>query len=159
MAPAPKALSSHELPSITDLGRILGAITRRENQIDLVKVGRAKPANQQERRNFAVEDRLTMTADRLLFAQMDALRKIISTMPAKSLSDAVVQIYVAGFMVSTLATHDCEKDEREKITDDIERIMISVVGVLATAAGLDLVEFAFDELADLHEGRFPELSA
>ena len=147
------------LPSITELGRIHGAITRREATIDLVSHGRGEPKNEQQRRDWAVQDRLLMTADRLLFDQMESLRKLISTMPAKSLSDAAVQINVAGLMIMKLTTNDCEKAERDELSDDIERIMISVIGVLAEAAGLDMVEYAFDELATLHDGRFPLVPA
>lgn len=70
------------LPSITEVGRIHGAITRREATIDLVSHGRGEPKNEEQRRDWAVQDRLLMTADRLLFDQMDALRKLIATMPA-----------------------------------------------------------------------------
>ena len=147
------------LPSITEVGRIHGAITRREATIDLVSHGRGEPKNEEQRRDWAVQDRLLMTADRLLFDQMDALRKLIATMPAKSLSDAVVQINVAGIMIMKLTTNDCDKDEQDELSDDIERIMISVIGVLAEAAGLDMVEYAFDELAILHDGRFPAVPA
>ena len=70
-----------------------------------------------------------------------------------------MQINVAGLMITKLTANDCDKDERDEISGDVERIMISVIGVLAEAAGLDMAEFAFDELATLHDGRFPEVPA
>ncbi len=143
------------LPSITELGRMLGVITQREAAIHFVNVGRGEHVNEEQRRDWASDDRRLMTADRLLFCRMDALRELISTLPAVTLSDCVVQINVAGHLIMKVTCNDLEKPELDELSDAVERIMISVLPVLAAAAGLDQVEFGLDEVANLHEGRFP----
>lgn len=146
------------LPSITELGLMLAVIAKREAGIDLVNVGRGKPANKEQRREWAIADRDQKTADRLLFTRLDALRELVSTLPAQTLTDCVVQINVASHMVMKITGNDLDKTELDQLSDAVERIMVSVLPVLAAAAGLDLVQFAFDEVADLHEARFPELA-
>jgi len=158
MAQTAKATSA-DLPSITELGRILGAITRRESAIDLVVVDRDPPRDEAERLEQSREDRRCHTVDKLLYRQMEALREIVTTMPAQSLPDCAVQISVASHLVSKLTNNDLEKAEIRDLADGIERILISVLPVLAVAAGLDLIEFAFDEVTALHEVKFPELAA
>lgn len=158
MARATK-VSSAELPSITELGRILGTTARREAAIDLIGSGQPLPANEEERRARASQQIRLNTADRLLFDQLDALRSLVGTMPAKTLSDCVVQINVAAHWIMRMTCNDLDPAEMNARCENLERIMVSVLPVLAAAAGLDLVQFAFDEVADLHEARFPELAA
>lgn len=158
MARPAKAISA-DLPSITDLGRILGAITRRESAIDLVAVGRASPCNEAERLEQQKDDRRRYTVDKLLYRQMEALREVITTIPARSLSDCAVQIAVASHFVAKLTNNQLAEAEVHELADAVERILISVLPVLAVAAGLDLIEFAFNEVTDLHEVKFPELAA
>ena len=87
-----------------------------------------------------------------------ALRDVVSTLPARDLADCAMQVNVAGHMIMRLTCNDLEKPELDELADAIERIMVSVLPVMAAAAGLDLAEFALDEVANLHEGRFPELA-
>ena len=146
-----------DLPSLTELGRTLGAITRRGSRIDLASCGRTAPRDEAERLEQQKDDRRCSTADKLLYRQMEALREIIGTMPAQSLSDCAVQISVASHLVFKLTNNQTEKAEIADLADAIERILISVLPVLAVAAGLDLIEFAFDETTGLHEAHFPEI--
>lgn len=157
MARTPKP-SPAVLPSITQLGLILGGIAQREAAIDLMPLGRGEPVGEDDRCARAVEQLRRNTADRLLFDQLGALRSLIGTMPAMTLSDCVVQINVASHWLFRLTCNDLEPPEVRDVCDNLERIMISVLPVIAAAAGLDLVEFALDEVAILHEARFPELS-
>ena len=159
MARAPKPRPETALPSITELGRMLAAVTRREAAIDLLPVGRGEPANEEERRARLRDELTNKTADSLLFRRLNALRDLISTLPAKDLADCVVQINVAGHMIMKITCNDLDKSELEELADAIERIMVSVLPVMAAAAGLGLVEYALDEVANLHEARFPELAA
>lgn len=147
------------LPSITELGRILGAIAQREAAIDLMPLGCGKPVDEEERRARAVEQLQRNTADRLLFDQLGSLRSLIGTMPAATLSDCVVQINVASHWIMRLTCCDIEPDEVKELSGNIERIMISVLPLMAATAGLDPVEYALDEVVILHEARFPELAA
>ena len=158
MARAPKPQPEAALPSITELGRMLGTIARREAAIDLLPVGRGEPKNEEERRERRSEELRLKTADALLFRRLDALRDVVATLPARDLADCVVQVNVAGHMIMKITCNDLEKPELDELADAIERIMVSVLPVMAAAAGLDLAEFALDEVANLHEGRFPELA-
>ena len=153
-----RAQSPGALPSITELGLMLAEIAKREASIDLITIGRGKPANEEQRQEWAMFDRDLRTADSLLFARLDALRGLVSTLPAQNLSDCVVQINVASHMVMKITGNDLDKPELDELSDAVERIMVSVLPVLAAAAGLDLVEFALDEVTNLHEARFPELA-
>lgn len=147
------------LPSITELGRMLGTTSRREASVNGLRDALGKPASEEERRERASKSLRLDTADQLLFHRIDGLRDLISTMPAETLSDCVVQINIAGHLIMKVTCNDLEKPELDQLSDAIERIMISVLPVLAAAAGLDLTEFAFDELTMLHEGRFPAEAA
>ncbi len=146
------------LPSITELGRMLGTTSRREASVNGLRDARGKPASEEQRREIASENMLLDTADRLLFRRIDALRDLVSTMPAETLSDCVVQINIAGHFVMKMTCNDLEKPELDHLSNAIERIMVSVLPVLAAAAQLDLAEFALDEITMLHEGRFPALA-
>ena len=159
MARAPKPPPEAALPSITELGRMLAMIARREAAIDLMPNGKGEPADEEERRARRHEELRRKTADMLLFRQLDALRDVIGTLPAKDLADCVVQINVAGHLIMKITCNDLEKPELDELADAIDRIMVSVLPVMAAAAGLDLVEYALDEVANLHEARFPELAA
>jgi len=157
MARATKVPSA-ELPSITQLGRVLGTTARREAAIDLIGSGQPPPADEEERRARASQQIRLNTADRLLFDRLNALRSLVGTMPAKTLSDCVVQINVAAHWIMRMTCNDLDPSEISEHCDNLERIIVSVLPVLAAAAGLDLVEFALDEVTDLHEARFPELA-
>ncbi len=131
MARAPKPQPEAALPSITELGRMLATIARREAAIDLMPVGRGEPADEEERRARVREELRQKTADILLFRRLDALRDVVSTLPAKSLSDCVVQINVAGYLIMKITCNDLEKPELDELADAIERIMVSVLPVMA----------------------------
>lgn len=157
MARVARVAATADLPSITELGRTLGAITRREAGIDLVTCGRPAPRDEAERLDRVQADRRRGTVDKLLYRQMEALREIIGTLPAQSLSDCAVQVGVASHIVSKLANNRIDSDEVNELADTVERILVSVMPVLAAAAGLDQIEFALNEVSDLHEARFPPL--
>ena len=159
MARAPKTRPHAALPSITELGRILGAIAQREAAIDLIPVGEGEPANEEERRERWSENLRQKTADILLFRRIDALREIISTLPAKDLADCVVQVNVASHLIMNVTCNELEKPEIDELAEAVERILVSVLPVMAAAAGLDLVEYSLDEVVMLREGRFPELAS
>ena len=147
------------LPSIIELGRMLGAVVRQEARVDELRDALGRPASEEERRERASKSLRLDTADRLLFHRIDGLRDLISTMPAETLSDCVVQINIACHLIMKVTCNDLEKPELDELSDAIERITISVLPVLAAASGLDLAEFALDEITNLHEGRFPAVAA
>ena len=159
MARASKTRPQAAIPSITELGRILGAIAQREAAIDLMPVGEGEPANEEERRERWSEEQRRTTADSLLFRRLDALREMISTLPAKDLADCVVQINVASHLIMKVTCNELKKPDIDELAEAVERIMVSVLPVMAAAAGLDLAEYSLDEVANLHEGRFPELAS
>lgn len=153
-----KVPPAHDLPPITELGRILGTIARREAAIDLVGSGQPSPANEEERRARASQQIRLNIADRLLFDRLTALRSVVGTLPAQTLSDCVVQINVAAHWIMRMTCNDLDPSDIKECSDNLERIVISVLPVMAAAAGMDLVEFALNEVTDLHEGRFSEMA-
>ena len=158
MARAQKPQPEAALPSITELGRMLATIAGRELAIDLFPVGQREPANEEERCAQSRDKVRKKTAYSLLFRRLDALRSVVSTLPAKDLADCVVQINVAGHMIMTISNNDMERPEIDELADAIERIMVSVLPVLAAAAGLDQVEYGLSEIVNMHEACFPQLA-
>lgn len=110
MARATKVPSA-ELPSITELRRMLGMTARREATIDLIGNGQLPPENEEERRARASQQIRLNIADRLLFSRLDALRSLVATMPAQTLSDCVVQINVTAHWIMRMTCCDLDPSD------------------------------------------------
>lgn len=158
-APKPKPQPEAALPSITELGRMLGTIERRQSALDVLPDDRGRPESDEERRAAISKDLEVKTAAGLLYRRADALRDLIAAVPAQDLADCVVQINVAAHLLSMASACLHEQPASEELIMTLKRIMISVLPVMAATAGLDVVEYALDEVISMHEGRFPALAA
>lgn len=134
-------MSEHELPglpSIEDLGHSLAAARVAHNAAD---------ANRDE---IASSTGMRIAAERA-----EGLRKLISTMKAETLADVAVQVDVAIELVSVLATSDGA--DWEDVACAVERMLLSIWPVVATAAGCSLATGHGDALLNLRRHRFAAL--
>jgi len=134
---------ANHLPPIIDLGRALATNDIEYDRLDAL-VGRRTVA----------ED----SAMSLLLTRRDALWQLIATMPAMTLADAAVQIGVACHFAGALECSDWSKPDRLErlgdLTEALEHICLSVLPLVAEAAGLDLVEMDWTDLDHLRAKRF-----
>ncbi len=130
------------LPPIIDLGRALARNDIEYDRLDAL-VGR----------RAADEDR----AMSLLLARRESLWQLIGSMPAKTLADAAVQISVACHFAGSLECSDWSSPDThqrlEELACGIERICLSVLPMVAEAAGLDLAEMDWTDFARLRVSR------
>ena len=129
------AAFNSKLPQIIDLGFALAAAEIEGRRL------RASGA----RRRSSDSAAIGVTTGRA-----EALRALITTLPADTVADAAVQIGVACNLATTLARSDWTAPaERERISEMHEalyRITVSVLPVLAAAAGLDLAEMGWEDV-------------
>lgn len=137
--------ASPGLPPILDLGRALAS-----NDIEYCQLDRLTAT----RSNTPIEDR-TMS---LLLTRREALWQLIATMPAMTLADAAVQLGVACQFAMGLAGSDWSSPEQRghfaELAGGLERICLSVLPIVAEAAGLDLVEMDWVDLDRLRANWF-----
>ena len=91
----------------------------------------------------------------------DALRNLITTLPAETLADVVVQL---GFIATSLSTEvedaGGDDDERRRFAAlgrTLERIALSGIMVLAREGGVDLEALDLYDVPKLHASRFAGL--
>jgi hypothetical protein len=135
------------LPSILDLCRRRLALS---NGLDRLEAARADTTNRAAQISFE-------TAETLSYDQQNALSDLMTTFPAVTIGDAAAQLCVAWLTVSTLENFDIPRTERDKLVLTLRRITLSVLPVVASAAGLDLAEIAEDYLVDSRAREFPDL--
>ncbi len=134
---------ANHLPPIIDLGRALASNDIEYNQLDHL-MGRRTVAEDQ--------------AMNLLLTRRESLWHLISTMPAMTLADAAVQIGVACHFAGTVECSDWSSPDRlerlEELAGALERICLSVLPLVAEAAGLDLAQLDWSDLDRLRASRF-----
>ncbi len=136
-------VSTSNLPSIIDLGRALAANDIKYDRLD----------NLMDKRTTA-EDRVMG----LLLTRRHVLWDFIASLPALSLADAAVQIGVACQIAITLENSDWSGPDRQlrlgETAGGLARICLSVLPLIAEAAGLDLAEMDWTDLHHLRASRF-----
>lgn len=90
----------------------------------------------------------------LLYDRDETLRDLLLTFRARTLGDAAAQLY-AGFRVAEEMEVDLPIEERRRCVIKIKRALLSVLPLVAEAAGLDLTEIQAERIADLAAGEFP----
>ena len=123
-------------PSILDLGRHLAAVEIAINAFDVSNLRRAVPAI--ESRALADADRRAAAAMTILYDRSDALREMISTMPAQTLQDVAVQVNVMAAMAAFISAHKITEEQATEKADRIERMAYGMLPVVAAAAGLGM---------------------
>ena len=87
-----------------------------------------------------------------------ALRFLISTLPATSLAEAAVQLGTASTFAGILHASDwrdpATHHRLNELHDALNRIMLSVLPAVAAAAGLDLAAMCWDDLDRLRASLF-----
>ena len=139
----PDVSFANHLPPIIDLGRALASTDIEYDRLDHL-MGRRTVAEER--------------AMDLLFTRRESLWQFISTMPAMTLADAAVQIGVACHFAGTVECSDWSSPDKLKhlgeLADALERICLSVLPLVAAAAGLDLAEMDWADLDRLRASRF-----
>lgn len=144
--PASSPVAVPPLPSIADLGRMLAVLSEEHDRLDGQNVRADAPADE-----IATKRRMDLITDRQW-----ALRDLISALPAKTLADCVVQLDAANLLVAGIGSGARDQIDQDRRGKAIERITISVVPVLAAAAGLDLAELGIGEYPRLRATWFGE---
>ena len=132
-AAAAVALTS---PSILDLGKHLAAVEVAHEAFDNVNMGLSLKAGDKAgevRSRQRHEAAWTILEDRA-----EALREMISSMPALTIQDAAVQIGVICTASSRLSASVHTANEATAIADRIERMALGMLPIVAKVAGLDM---------------------
>jgi len=135
------------LPSILDFGRTRAALLREADQI-----AERLDAAARHPRGIALEQALELAYDR-----DDALIDLIATLPATTIGDAAAQLCVAWREISYIDSFDLPKADLEAHHAKLRRMILSVLPVVAEAAGLDLAEITDDWIMDHRATEFPDL--
>ncbi len=117
-------------PRIEDLGRQLAAVEEAAHQFDSAFL---KPQH----------DRVSDDARVVLGERGDALRLMISTLPAATVADAAVQVSQILDLTDQLRFYEGDEDERRNMIARIERMALGMRPVLAQAAGLDMAKMGW----------------
>jgi len=139
----PDVSTANHFPPIIDLGRALASNDIEYDRLDDLMGRRA-----------ADEDR----AMGLLLTRRESLWQLIGSMPAKTLADAAVQISVACHFAGSLECSDWSGPDThsrlQELASGVERVCLSVLPLVAEAAGLDLAEMDWTDFARLRASRF-----
>jgi hypothetical protein len=86
------------------------------------------------------------------------LRDLISTLPAVTLPDAAAQIGVASAAAGVLAVSDWSTEETQPLLrprlEALHRMLLSVLPIVADAAGLDMHAMGWSDTLKLRASRF-----
>ncbi len=141
----PDVSTANFLPPIIDLGRALASNDIAHCQLDQLTCRRS---------NTPTED----AAMDLLLKRRDALWQLIASLPAVTLADAAVQLGVACHFAMSLEASDWSSaDVRGRfyqLAGGLELMCLSMLPLVAEAAGLDLAEIDWTGLDHLRASRF-----
>jgi len=130
------AMRPEPLPPVIELGRALGALEAEYWRLDEASVSSS---------TGRLSERMT-----LVDLRQDALRLLISTMPAVTLADAAVQLGVAHHWSSTVSDSDWSSEagrrELERRHEIVCRLMTSALPIVAKAAGLDMTAMGWEDV-------------
>ena len=93
----------------------------------------------------------------MLSLREDALRNLISTLPATTLADAAVQLEVATTFACGLKVGDLAPDRSYRTRTEVaalERLIYSALPLVADAAGLDMKRMGWQECNSIRATRF-----
>ena len=137
-------------PSILDLGKQLAAVEIAHEAFDSgnmrlsLKVGDAEAARRSKQRGEAAWE--------VLEPRAEALRELIATMPALTIQDAAVQIALICTASGRLSASIHSRESSTAMADQIERMALGLLPLVARAAGLDLeaMNWASNEYLRVH---------
>ena len=137
------------LPSIHDLGRRLAGLQAVYDANDSVNTRDESPA---------VQTRAT-AAREITFDQILAVQDVVATMPAVTLADAAVHVAVAANFAARIEGEAFSETELADIGTKIERMLLSILPVVAEAGGLSIEDMGWQHMIDLRASRFEALGA
>jgi hypothetical protein len=126
------------LPSIVDLGRLANA------------AGLDPDADSPSTQTDGEKARGT-----LLYHREVALRSLLLTFRAKTLSDAAAQLYAGLIAADDLLNFELPAEDRCRNAVTIRRALLSAIPVVAEAAGLDLAEIGAEYIPEYAAREFP----
>jgi hypothetical protein len=132
-----------DFPSVLDLGRLAGAVSRRSAAYDT-----ARGCAEQE----------AHAGGTLCITLLDSLQGIIAARRAETLADVAAQLVVA-FVVTDYLSGELPEEEIERNTAMLRRIVLSALPVVAAAAKVDLAELDADYLLGFTDRAFPPVMA
>lgn len=146
---APTTLAATTLPPVIDLGRRIAALEREHERQDQIVL---------EARKNSVEEDAARNAMAILNPQAEALRELIATVPGRTMADAAVQVAQAFLLAEDLRCNETPPGKVERHAEALCRLLLSVLPIAVTAAGLDAVEMGWQEdLGALRSARFAGL--
>ena len=149
MAVPPVAKTLLPLPAVIDLGRHIAALSfewQRQEQAALDARGNG-PAH------LAAHNAMDA-----LNEQSRVLRELVTTIPARSVADAAVQLAEAFAVAENLQINVHTADEVECLAEALTRLILSALPVVAAAAGLDPPAMDWgQEVGSLYAARFAGL--
>jgi len=149
MAVPPVAKTPLPLPAVIDLGRHIAALSfecQRQEQAALDARG-SGPAH------LAAHNAMDA-----LNEQSRVLRELVTTIPARSVADAAVQLAEAFAVAENLQINVHTADEVECLAEALTRLILSALPVVAAAAGLDPAAMDWgQEVGSLYAARFAGL--
>jgi hypothetical protein len=125
------------LPSILDLGQLANAAATNNDP----------PPSE----NAADEEARGM----LLWDREVALRDLLLTFRAKTLGDAVTQLYVAFIAADDLLGFELPPEDRDRKATAVRRALLSAIPVVAEAAALDLALIGGEYIPEFAAREFP----
>ena len=132
-----------DFPSVLDLGRLAGAVSRRSAAYDTARGCTEKEAH---------------AGSALCITLLDNLQGIIAGRRAKTLADVAAQLVVA-FTLTDYLSGELSEEEIERNTAMLRRIVLSALPIVAAAADIDLAELAADYLLGYTDRAFPPVTA
>ncbi len=137
-------------PSILDLGHQLAGIGKEIiRQSDLLAVHQADRKASKQAANAVA----------LLEERESSLHHVVCTIPAVTLADAAVQVSVAVLLAEDIAANELTADAVTRAAEKLERVLLSVLPVIAAAAGLNTSAMDWDQFAGLRADRFGGMEA
>jgi hypothetical protein len=133
-----------DFPSILDLGRLAGAVSRRSATYDTV---------------HGCTDREATTGGGLCLDLTENLQRIIASRRAATLGDVATQLAIAFTVVDWLDSADAPEHEVQQNLKLLRRIVLSALPVVAAAADIDLAELDADYLLGYADLEFPPVLA
>lgn len=131
------------LPSVLQLGLLIKALDDRAEVFDDA-ASAAKKGKTPECLHgvHAAESGHTLALDR-----SEALKDLVLTLPARSLGDAAVQLYMAFNELDRVSDFQLDMKELEAMATRLRRLVAGVLPVVAGAAGLTVEQIGGDYMA------------
>ncbi len=123
-------------PSILELGKQLAAVEAAHDAFDSIAMRRALRVDDDDAERRM--ERRGKAAWEILDVRAEALRELISSMPAQSIQDAAVQVGLICTAGGRLAASVHTQEQKEALADGIERMALGILPILAQVAGLDI---------------------